>query len=55
MEEIKISVRFSYSLKDWTVNVWTQQPPDFEFLDGETVGVSEFGKLPFGATVDTVG
>lgn len=50
-----VSVRFSYLLKDWTNSIWTQEPPDFDFMQGETLGVAELGKLPFGATFDPVG
>lgn len=54
MEPVKVSIRFSYLLKDWTHSTWTQEPPDFDLLQGETLGVSELGKLPFGATFDPV-
>ncbi|XP_012275446.1 rab3 GTPase-activating protein catalytic subunit [Orussus abietinus] len=50
-----VSIRFSYLLKDWTNSTWTQEPPDFDFLQGKTLGVAELGKLPFGATLDPVG
>ena len=49
-----ISARFSYLLKDWTNSTWTQEPPDFDFMQGETLGVAELGKLPFGATYDPI-
>jgi len=49
-----VSARFSYLLKDWTNSTWTQEPPDFDFMQGETLGVAELGKLPFGATFDPV-
>uniref|UniRef100_A0A1B6DTG6 Rab3 GTPase-activating protein catalytic subunit n=1 Tax=Clastoptera arizonana TaxID=38151 RepID=A0A1B6DTG6_9HEMI len=52
-EPVMISARFSYTLKDWTSFVWTQEPPDLDFLQGE-VGVAELGTLPFGATFDPV-
>lgn len=50
---VTVSARLSYGLKDWTSFVWTQEPPDIEFLMGE-VGVGELGTLPFGATFDPV-
>ena len=50
-----ISIRFSYVVKDWINSAWTQEPPDFDFFQGETLGVAELGKLPFGATYDPVG
>lgn len=49
-----ISVRCTYVLKDWTLSNWTQSPPDLGFLDGELIGVSGLGKLPFGAVVDPI-
>lgn len=52
LNPVMISVRFSYLLKDWTTSTWTQEPPDFDFMQGETLGVAELGKLPFGATFD---
>ncbi|XP_015108534.1 rab3 GTPase-activating protein catalytic subunit isoform X2 [Diachasma alloeum] len=55
LDPVMVSVRFSYLLKDWTNHTWTQEPPDFDFMQGETVGVAELGKLPFGATFDPVG
>ncbi|XP_031828496.1 RAB3 GTPase activating protein subunit 1 isoform X2 [Nomia melanderi] len=53
-DPVMISVRFSYLLKDWTTSTWTQEPPDFDFMQGETLGVVELGKLPFGATYDPI-
>ncbi|KAL6266273.1 hypothetical protein P5V15_003133 [Pogonomyrmex californicus] len=55
LDSIMVSARFSYLLKDWTNNTWTQEPPDFDFMQGEALGVAELGKLPFGATFDPVG
>lgn len=55
LDPVLVSVRFSYLLRDWTCSTWTQQPPDFDFMQGETLGVAELGKLPFGATFDPVG
>ncbi|XP_021920083.1 rab3 GTPase-activating protein catalytic subunit isoform X2 [Zootermopsis nevadensis] len=55
LEPICIAVRFTYVLVDYTSNnTWTQEPPDFDFLQGESLGVPELGKLPFGATLDPV-
>jgi Rab3 GTPase-activating protein catalytic subunit len=55
LEPVSVAVRFTYVLRDWTSNnTWTQEPPDFDFLQGETLGVAELGKLPFGATFDPV-
>ncbi|XP_011506540.1 PREDICTED: rab3 GTPase-activating protein catalytic subunit [Ceratosolen solmsi marchali] len=54
LDSVLVSVRLSYSLKDWSNTTWTQDPPDFEFMQGETVGVDELGKLPFGATFDPI-
>ncbi|XP_076631744.1 RAB3 GTPase activating protein subunit 1 isoform X1 [Colletes latitarsis] len=54
LDSVMVSVRFSYLLKDWTNSTWTQEPPDFDFMMGETVGVDELGKLPFGATFDPI-
>ncbi|KZC08463.1 Rab3 GTPase-activating protein catalytic subunit [Dufourea novaeangliae] len=54
LDPVMISVRFSYLLKDWTTSTWTQEPPDFDFMQGETLGVAELGKLPFGATYDPI-
>ncbi|XP_058804801.1 rab3 GTPase-activating protein catalytic subunit [Phymastichus coffea] len=54
LDPITVSVRFSYTLKDWTSHTWTQEPPDFDFMGGETLGVDELGKLPFGATFDPI-
>ncbi|CAG2058808.1 unnamed protein product, partial [Timema podura] len=54
LEPVTVSVRFTYVLRDWTSSTWTQEPPDFDFLHGETLGVVELGKLPFGATFDPV-
>lgn len=53
LDPVRVSARFSYTLKDWTSFVWVQEPPDFDFLQGE-VGVSDLGTLPFGATFDPV-
>ncbi|XP_076182517.1 rab3 GTPase-activating protein catalytic subunit-like isoform X1 [Ptiloglossa arizonensis] len=49
-----VSARFSYLLKDWTTSTWTQEPSDFDFMQGETLGVVELGKLPFGVTFDSI-
>lgn len=49
-----ISIRFSYIIKDWINSKLPQELPDFEFLQGETIGVSEMGKLPFGASHDPI-
>ncbi|KYM94324.1 PREDICTED: rab3 GTPase-activating protein catalytic subunit isoform X1 [Cyphomyrmex costatus] len=54
IDSVMVSVRFSYLLKDWTNSTWTQEPPDFDFMQGETLGVAELGKLPFGATFDPI-
>ncbi|XP_018317561.1 rab3 GTPase-activating protein catalytic subunit [Mycetomoellerius zeteki] len=54
IDSVMVSTRFSYLLKDWTNSTWTQEPPDFDFMQGETLGVAELGKLPFGATFDPV-
>ncbi|KAG5318252.1 RB3GP protein, partial [Pseudoatta argentina] len=54
IDSVMVSARFSYLLKDWTNSTWTQEPPDFDFMQGETLGVAELGKLPFGATFDPV-
>ncbi|XP_015600324.1 rab3 GTPase-activating protein catalytic subunit [Cephus cinctus] len=54
-DPVMVSIRFTYLLKDWTNSSWTQEPPDFDFMQGETLGVAELGKLPFGATFDPVG
>nr|XP_033333565.1 rab3 GTPase-activating protein catalytic subunit isoform X1 [Megalopta genalis] len=54
LDPVTISARFSYLLKDWTTSTWTQEPPDFDFMQGETLGVAELGKLPFGATYDPI-
>ncbi|XP_017758239.1 PREDICTED: rab3 GTPase-activating protein catalytic subunit isoform X2 [Eufriesea mexicana] len=54
LDPVSVSVRFSYLLKDWTNSTWTQEPPDFDFMQGETLGVAELGKLPFGATYDPI-
>ena len=54
LDPVLVSIRFSYLLKDWTSSTWTQEPPDFDFLQGETLGVDELGKLPFGATYDPI-
>lgn len=55
LEPVSIAVRFTYVLVDSTSNnTWTQEPPDFDFLQGESLGVPELGKLPFGATLDPV-
>ncbi|XP_068973563.1 rab3 GTPase-activating protein catalytic subunit isoform X1 [Bombus flavifrons] len=54
LDPVMTSVRFSYLLKDWTNSTWTQEPPDFDFMQGETLGVAELGKLPFGATYDPI-
>ena len=55
LETVSVAVRFTYILTDWTSNnVWTQEPPDFDFLQGETLGVPELGKLPFGAIIDPI-
>ncbi|XP_076642287.1 RAB3 GTPase activating protein subunit 1 [Halictus rubicundus] len=54
LDSVMITVRFSYLLKDWTTSTWTQEPPDFDFMQGETLGVAELGKLPFGATHDPI-
>ncbi|XP_076283698.1 RAB3 GTPase activating protein subunit 1 [Lasioglossum baleicum] len=53
-DSVMITVRFSYLLKDWTTSTWTQEPPDFDFMQGETLGVADLGKLPFGATHDPI-
>ena len=54
-EPVTISIRFTFVLKDWINSQWTQEPPDFDFLQGETLGVAELGKLPFGASFDPIG
>ncbi|KAJ9596359.1 hypothetical protein L9F63_012634 [Diploptera punctata] len=55
LDTVSVAVRFTYILRDWTSNnTWTQEPPDFDFLQGETLGVAELGKLPFGATFDPI-
>lgn len=51
---VGVSVRLTYVLKDWTSSTWSQEPPDFDFLGGEVLGVSELGKLPFGSTFDPI-
>ncbi|XP_066597838.1 rab3 GTPase-activating protein catalytic subunit [Prorops nasuta] len=55
LNTIMASVRFSYLLKDWTSSTWTQDPPDFDFMQGETLGVADLGTLPFGAILDPIG
>lgn len=55
LDPVNVSIKFTYLLKDWTSYTWTQEPPDFDFMQGETLGVVELGKLPFGATFDPVG
>ncbi|KAK0083783.1 hypothetical protein PV325_008241 [Microctonus aethiopoides] len=55
LDPVNVSIKFTYLLKDWTSYTWTQDPPDFDFMQGETLGVVELGKLPFGATFDPVG
>jgi hypothetical protein len=55
LEPVSIAVRFTYVLVDFTSNnTWTQEPPDFDFLQGKSLGVPELGKLPFGATLDPI-
>ncbi|XP_063237642.1 rab3 GTPase-activating protein catalytic subunit isoform X2 [Bacillus rossius redtenbacheri] len=54
LEPVTVSVRFTYVLRDWTSSTWSQEPPDFDFLQGEMLGVLELGKLPFGATFDPI-
>jgi hypothetical protein len=55
LEPISLAVRFTYILTDWTNNnSWTQEPPDFDFMQGESLGVDELGELPFGASCDPV-
>ncbi|XP_023712978.1 rab3 GTPase-activating protein catalytic subunit isoform X2 [Cryptotermes secundus] len=55
LEPVSVAVRFTYVLRDWTSNnTWTQEPPDFDILQGESLGVAELGKLPFGATFDPI-
>ncbi|XP_076182491.1 RAB3 GTPase activating protein subunit 1 isoform X2 [Ptiloglossa arizonensis] len=54
LDPVMVSARFSYLLKDWTTSTWTQEPPDFDFMQGETLGVVELGKLPFGVTFDPI-
>jgi hypothetical protein len=55
LEPISAAVRFTYILTDWTSNnVWTQEPPDFDFMQGQSLGVDELGQLPFGAACDPV-
>jgi Rab3 GTPase-activating protein catalytic subunit len=55
LEPISVAVRFTYILTDWpSNNIWTQEPPDFDFMQGQSLGVAELGKLPFGATRDPV-
>lgn len=55
LEPISVAVRFTYILTDWpSNNIWTQEPPDFDFMQGQSLGVDELGKLPFGATRDPV-
>jgi Rab3 GTPase-activating protein catalytic subunit len=54
-EPVSVAVRFTYVLVDSAGNnTWTQEPPDFDFLQGESLGVAEFGKLPFGSILDPV-
>ncbi|XP_033229238.1 rab3 GTPase-activating protein catalytic subunit [Belonocnema kinseyi] len=55
LEPAIVSTRFTYVVKDWINSAWTQEPPDFDFLQGETLGVAELGKLPFGASFDPIG
>ncbi|XP_067007890.2 rab3 GTPase-activating protein catalytic subunit [Anabrus simplex] len=54
LDPVIVSVQFTYVLRDWRSSTWTQQPPDFDFLQGETYGVTDMGKLPFGATCEPV-
>lgn len=54
LDTVSISARFSYFLSDWPSQFWTQQPPDFDFLHGQTFGMSNFASLPFGAIYDPI-
>lgn len=55
LDPVSVAVRFTYVLKDRTSNnTGTQEPSNFDFLQGESLDVAELGKLPFGATSDPV-
>ncbi|XP_039279363.1 rab3 GTPase-activating protein catalytic subunit [Nilaparvata lugens] len=53
VEPVRVSAKFTYSLTDWTSYAWSQEPPNFELLQGE-IGVEELGTLPFGASMEPV-
>jgi Rab3 GTPase-activating protein catalytic subunit len=54
LDPVSVSVRLSYTLKDWNNTTGTQERQDFESKQGETVGVDKLDKLPFGATFDPI-
>lgn len=49
-----VSVHFTYILKNWTIDNWSQEPPDLDFLGGEVLFVSKVGFLPFGSAYDSI-
>ncbi len=58
---VRVTVRFSHILEDWTSYVWSQPPPDLEMFDGSVFGpesssdfVNELSSLPFGTIKDPV-
>ena len=54
---IKVTVRCSYGLNDWTSHAWSQAPPDFDIfsiLGGKLEFVNDISCLPFGSTSDPV-
>ncbi|CAM1322145.1 RAB3GAP1 (predicted) [Pycnogonum litorale] len=52
-QSVKVSIRFTYTLDNWTHHVWPQLPPDIAKFMGE-VGVTKFGELPSGAFEDPI-
>ena len=54
---VRVTVRCSYNLDDWTSHAWSQPPPDldmFTLFGGHLGFVNDLSNLPFGSTKDPV-
>lgn len=54
LETVNISAMFTYALSDFATSAWMQEPPDFDFLQGKTVGMDDYSSLPFGTILDPI-
>lgn len=53
LSPVKVSVRFTYQLREGFADRWSHSPPSFDSDSGGlSLSYSELGQLPFGAAQD---